>query len=165
MLRYKKFDFFRRSPLLPAFTWGEPDSYCALRLVAGAVSAQKLAGLGSVLAAGLKVAGQKCGGVLLISYDTQLLQQICFRSCAAREHLGEEAATCLQARHSDIQAAKNVYELPLGRVSIDGNFCAFTFRSILSIFMVPNYGAVEDDGIYDWSTVGRVKIVGINDVK
>lgn len=79
--------------------------------------------------------------------------------------LGEEAAVCLQARLSDIQAARNVFELLVGEVAVDGNLCTLTVPDILSIVMVPNYGAASSSDLYDWSTVGRIKVMGINDVK
>lgn len=101
----------------------------------------------------------------MISYNTQLLQEICFRTSTAIECLGEEAAISLQARHSDIQAASNVFELPVGQVYVDGNLCTLTVPNVLSIVMTPNYAVAADGTLYDWSTVGRVKFMGINDVK
>ena len=70
----------------------------------------------------------------------------------------------MQARHSDIQAASNVFELPVGQVIFEGNLCTLTVPDLISILMAPNYTAAEDGNIYDWSTVGRVKVMGINDV-
>jgi hypothetical protein len=102
---------------------------------------------------------------LLISYQSQLLQEICFQSSLAIQHLGEEAAVCLQARHSDIQAARNVFELLVGKVTVEGNLCKLTVPDILSIVMAPNYGASGSGTLYDWSTVGRIKVIGINDVR
>ncbi len=102
---------------------------------------------------------------MLISYNTELLQEICFRSATAIKYLGEEAAISLQARHSDIQAASNVYELPLGQISIVGNLCTLVVPDVLSLIMAPNYPTGDDGNLYDWSTVGRVKMMGINDVK
>ncbi len=102
---------------------------------------------------------------LLISYNTELLRDICFHSSTAIEYLGEEAAIHLQARHSDIQAASNVFELLVGQVSVDGNLCTLTVPDFLSIVMAPNYATANDGNLYDWSTVGRVKLMGINDVK
>lgn len=99
---------------------------------------------------------------MLISYNTELLRDICFNTSIAIEYLGEEAAIYLQARHADIQAASNVFELLVGEISVDGNLCTLRVPEFLSVTMAPNY-AVADDGIlYDWSTVGRVKLMGIN---
>ena len=102
---------------------------------------------------------------MLISYNSQLLQEICFQSSIAVQHLGENAAVCLQARHSDIQAVSNVFELLVGQVSVDGNLCTLTVPDLLSIVMTPNYAAAGDGSPFDWSTVGRVKLMGVNDVK
>lgn len=102
---------------------------------------------------------------MLISYNSQLLQEICYQSASATRLLGERAAVSLQARHSDIQAASNIFDLPVGRVSIDGNLCTLIVPNLLSIVMAPNYAAVDDGSLFDWSTVGRVKLMGINDVK
>ena len=102
---------------------------------------------------------------MLISYNSELLRDICFYTSAAIEHLGQEAAISLQARHSDIQAAGSVLELLVGQVSVDGNLCTLTVPNVLSITMAPNYGIAHDGSLYDWSTVGRVKLMGINDVK
>lgn len=74
-------------------------------------------------------------------------------------------AISLQARHSDIQAASNVFEILVGQVSIDGNLCTLTVPDFLSIVMAPNYAVADDGSLYDWSTVGRVKLMGINHVK
>lgn len=80
------------------------------------------------------------------------------------KYLGLEAATSLRARHSDIQAAHSVFELPVGKVAVNGNLCILTASDILSVHMVPNYPALEDGSQYDWATVVRVKLIGINDV-
>jgi len=102
---------------------------------------------------------------LLISYNTELLRDICFRTSTAIKYLGDEAAISLRARHSDIQAASNVFELPVGQVAVDGNLCTLTVPDFLSIMMAPNYAVADDGSLYDWSTVGRVKLMGINDVR
>lgn len=102
---------------------------------------------------------------MLISYDTELLQEICFSTPTAIEYFGEEAAASLQARHSDIQAVSSVYELLVGQVSVVGNLCTLEIPNLLSIQMVPNYPVLMDGSHFDWSTVARVKLMGINDVR
>lgn len=102
---------------------------------------------------------------MLISYNSELLREICFQESSAIKYLGEEAATSLRARYSDLVAAENVTELPIGQVDINGNLCTLIFRDVLSIKMVPNYGAAPNGHEYDWSTVQRVKLVGVNDVE
>lgn len=101
---------------------------------------------------------------MLISYNSELLQEICFRTPTAIEYLGEKAATSLQARHSDIQAANNVYELLVGQISVVGNLCTLE-TELLVIQMTPNYPALVDGSHYDWLTVARVKLMRINDVR
>lgn len=101
---------------------------------------------------------------LLISYNSELLQEICFKAETAINFLGEEAAASLQAQHSDIQAASNVYELLVGEVTVDGNLCTLEILNLLSITMMPNYPVLTDGSQYDWSTVTRIKLMGINDV-
>ncbi|MGO1121259.1 hypothetical protein ACTL6U_21395 [Rhodovibrionaceae bacterium A322] len=101
---------------------------------------------------------------MLISYNTEILREICFCTSAAIEYLGEEAAVCLQARHSDIQAASSISELLIGQVSFDANQLILEMPNLLVIKMVPNYPALESGSQYDWSTVSRVKLMGINDV-
>jgi len=71
----------------------------------------------------------------------------------------------LHGRHSDIQAAGNVFELPVGQVITDGPICTLVVPDELKIEMVPNYAAAGEGNLYDWSTVTRVKIMRINDVK
>ena len=102
---------------------------------------------------------------MLISYNTELIQNICFKNSVAIEYLGNEAAKSLQARHADIEAAGNIYELLVGRVTTDEDRCALVVSDILTIKMIQNYTASSDGTIYDWSTVSRVKIVGINHVE
>ncbi len=102
---------------------------------------------------------------MLISYNTLILREICFHSATAIQYLGEDTAVSLQARHSDIQAASNIHELLVGNLSINGNHCRWLVSDNLSIVMVPNYAASDDGNLYDWSTVGRVKLMGINDVE
>lgn len=102
---------------------------------------------------------------MLISYNSQLLQEICFQTPIALEHFEEEITHDLQARHADILAARNVYELPIGQVIVNGNDCKINFSKILSIDITPNYGAEIEIGQFDWATVRRVKIMRINDVE
>lgn len=102
---------------------------------------------------------------MLISYNSELIREVCFNSSFAIKHLGEKAAVSLHARHSDIQAAGNVYDLLVGHLSVDENLCVLTVQDLLSIVMVPNYRAADRFQVYDWSTVERVKLMGINDVK
>lgn len=102
---------------------------------------------------------------MLISYQSQLLQEICFHSTSAIQHLGKQAAISLQARHADIQAARNVFELLVGQVAVEGGVCTLTIPDVLSITLVPNYGASDSVKLYDWSTVERIKVTGINNVK
>jgi hypothetical protein len=71
----------------------------------------------------------------------------------------------LYARHADLLAADNVFELPVGAVSINDNLCTLTIQDILSIVMTPNYAVATDSRAYDWSTVGRIKLIGVNDVR
>lgn len=71
----------------------------------------------------------------------------------------------MQARHADIQAAYNVFDLLVGQVVVSGNVCTLIVPDILSIIMVPNYGAGDGSMLYDWSTVERIRVTGINDVK
>lgn len=99
---------------------------------------------------------------LLISYNSEILRDICFDSQTAINYLGEEAAINLQARHSDLQAAGNIYELPVGKIFVDGNLCTLKISGLLTIVMTPNYPS--DGGLFDWSTVRRVRLTGINHV-
>lgn len=109
--------------------------------------------------------GPPSEGDLLISYNSEILRDVCFHTPTAIKYLGKDVAIFLRARHSDIQAARNVFELLVGRVLIEGNLCTLVVPDILSIVMTPNYFAANDGSFYDWSTVGRVKLMGINDVK
>lgn len=102
---------------------------------------------------------------MLISYNSELLQEICFYTPIAIKYLGEEGAASLQARHSDIQAASSVFELLVGQTTIDGNTCTLEVPNLFSIVMVPNYPDLEGGSQYDWSTVARVQLMGINDVR
>lgn len=103
--------------------------------------------------------------LLIISYHTQILQEICFIRSVAVNYLGETAAISLGARHSDLQAASNVFSLPVGNVSIEGGVCTWDVRPELSIEMEPNYPTTASNETYDWSTVQRVKILGVNGVR
>lgn len=105
------------------------------------------------------------GVYLLISYNSELLRDVCFRTSTAIEYFGEEAAVSLQARHSDLQAASNVYELLVGQISVHGNLCTLTIPGFLEIVLAPNYAVTEDGSLYDWSTVARVKLMRINNVE
>lgn len=102
---------------------------------------------------------------MLISYNSSKIQEICFLASSAAKQLGVEAARSLQARHADLQAAENINDVLVGQISIDENLCILTMQDLLTIEMIPNYGPIEEGDVYDWSTVERVKIVGINDVR
>jgi hypothetical protein len=108
---------------------------------------------------------QQHGGDLLVSYNSQALQEICFYPATAAKVLGEVAAASLQARHADMEAADNVFDLPVGNIAVDHNLCTLTVSNVLSIVMSPNYAAANDGTVLDWSTVRRIKLVGINDVE
>lgn len=71
----------------------------------------------------------------------------------------------LRDRHSDILAARNIYELPVGSISIEENVCSLIVSDLLTVILVPNYPLPDDGSFYDWSTVGRVKLMRINDVE
>ncbi len=102
---------------------------------------------------------------MLISYNTEGLRDVCFHAAVAIELLGKKAAISLQDRHSDILAATNVYELPVGQIFFHENLCTLMVSDFLSIVMAPNYAVADDGSLYDWSTVGRVKLMRINNVK
>lgn len=102
---------------------------------------------------------------LLIAYNSERIRDICCNSSVAIQCLGEDAAVLLQDRHADIQAANNVFELLVGQVAINGNNCTLSMSNLLSIVMAANYPAAADGSYFDWSTVGRVKIMEINHVK
>lgn len=64
-----------------------------------------------------------------------------------------------------MQAAGNVFELPIGEITVNQNICTLTVPNVLSIVMSPNYAAANDGAILDWATVGRIKLMVINDVE
>lgn len=64
-----------------------------------------------------------------------------------------------------MQAASNVFDLPVGEIEIDRNVCTLIVPNVLSIVMSPNYATANDGTVLDWSTVGRVKLMGINDAR
>ena len=101
----------------------------------------------------------------MISYNSEAIQEICYRHAEAVRHLGDEAATSLKARQADIQAARNVFELLVGDLAVDGNTCTLRIPGLLAIEMEPNYPNHNEGGLYDWATVSRVKLMKINDVK
>lgn len=102
---------------------------------------------------------------MLISYNSQSLQEICFYPATAVKLLGETAALSLQARHADLEAADNVFDLPIGKITVNRNVCTLTVPNVLSISMSPNYATANDGTVLDWSTVRRIKLMGINDVE
>lgn len=118
----------------------------------------------SVLKCHSTLTGLVEGNSLLVSYNSKLLQDVCFNSSIAKSCLGQEAALSLAARHSDIQAANNVFELPVGAIYIDGNRCFLSVSNLLKIELSPNYPAADNNSFYDWNSVARVKVMGINNV-
>jgi hypothetical protein len=105
------------------------------------------------------------GGDLRIAYNSEILRDVCHSWSIAIKYLGEEAASFLWDRHADIQASSNVFELPVGQISVDGNLCTLQVQNLLFIVLSPNHALIDNEGLYDWSTVGRVKIMRINDVR
>ena len=100
---------------------------------------------------------------MVISYNTKSLQQLCFDSEFAIVEIGKEAAISLRARHEEIRAARNVHDIPYGRISTEGNLCCLEVPNILTIEMMPNYP--EKIGIsFDWTSVHRIKLMRINNV-
>jgi len=102
---------------------------------------------------------------LLISYNSQALQEICFYPAIAIKILGKEAAGSLQARHADMQAATCIFELPVGEIAVNQNVCTLTVSNVLSILISPNYAVANEGTVLDWSTVGRVKLMRVNNVE
>ena len=105
-----------------------------------------------------------CENRLLIAYNSEALQEICHQSSVAVKSLGETAANSLHARLSDIQAAFNVFELPVGSITVYENTCHYVFNDLIRILMVPNYGTIDPDEVFDWESVHRIKIMRINNV-
>lgn len=101
---------------------------------------------------------------MYISYNSENLQEICNKSSSAIDALGEERALFLQARLADIQASDTVFDLPLGERSITNNDCTLKYKNSFSIRLTPNYGPLGAGQAYDWTTVRRVKIMGVNNV-
>lgn len=100
---------------------------------------------------------------MLISYHTENLLNICFHNATAVGLLGEEIAKILQSRHADLLAVRTIYDLPLGRTTINGNVCEIRFGTTLTMEVVPNYPPPDHNEEYDWNTIERIKIMKIND--
>lgn len=64
-----------------------------------------------------------------------------------------------------MQAASNVFELPVGEITVNQNICTLTVSNVLSILISPNYAVANDGTVLDWSTVGRVKLMRVNNVE
>lgn len=64
-----------------------------------------------------------------------------------------------------MQAASNVFELPVGEITVNQNICTLTVSNVLSILISPNYAVANDGAVLDWSTVGRVKLMRVNNVE
>jgi hypothetical protein len=105
-----------------------------------------------------------CENHLLIAFNSKALQEICHQSSAAIKSLGAVSADALHARLSDIQAALNVFDLPVGNVTIYENNCHYIYKDLVRVLMVPNYGVIDPGEVFDWESVHRIKIMGINDV-
>ncbi len=105
-----------------------------------------------------------CGNSLLIAFNSKVLQEVCHQSTLAVKTFGAPSAASLQARLSDIQAALDVFDLPVGNVNVHGNTCHYVYKDLVRIIMVPNYGVIDPDEVFDWESVHRIKIMRINDV-
>ena len=70
----------------------------------------------------------------------------------------------LQARLADMQASETVFDLPLGKPVLNGNDCTLQYKNSFSIQLTHGYRDLEAGQAYDWKTVKRVKIMGINNV-
>ena len=104
-----------------------------------------------------------------IAFATKRLRQLCETEATARDALGDKAAQKLRARLADLRAAQSVKDLVAGRpseVRRDGaQLIAIGLSCGARLLFSANHSKipVTGKGDVDWSKVGRVKVICIED--
>ncbi len=106
-----------------------------------------------------------------LAFENKELREICEDSKKATNKLGEELSISLRRRLSDIRAAKNIQELPIGNPmpfeNENGSFCKISLQKGHELVFCCNhiYTPKGGDDNIDWSLVRRIKLLEIKKLK
>lgn len=101
---------------------------------------------------------------MYISFNTKDIRKVCEDDSVAQETLGIPVATRLHGRLSDLNVAKSVFELPVGKPEEfeKGKYKIDLCDGYILIFGPANTKVpVLENGLVDWSKVDRIKILDI----
>lgn len=102
-----------------------------------------------------------------ISFETKKLRELCYNGEWANESLGAEIATLLRGRLKDVDAASNIFDLPLGDphqvLSGRKEICVIKLGQLAELHFIANHNENprSAEGKIDWEKVSRVKLVAI----
>lgn len=108
---------------------------------------------------------------MYITFQSKQLRAICESMHNANEIFGEQLASRLRSRLSDISVVENILQLPVGspeRAFQDGEECiTITLNGdVKLVFVCGNtIKPKNQDDTIDWSRVNRIRLVCIGDVK
>jgi hypothetical protein len=105
--------------------------------------------------------------VMIIAYSTRPLRELCESQSKAERQLGVSVAAALRDRLSEMRAADNVAELPVGSpTALNGTADAqFTLKlndgHVLRLKVNHNKVPTTANGEVDWARVSRVQLLAV----
>lgn len=102
-----------------------------------------------------------------ITFDSRELREVCEVAAESDRLLGERSAALFRETLADLQAAPTLGDLPfrpqeLGQVGGRHGFALSYGEDGAIVFLeVHRKAPLDDDGVFDWRLVSRVKIVQV----
>jgi len=104
--------------------------------------------------------------LVILAFNSALLREICEKESSAVHYLGEERAMKLKRRLADLEAALTIQDVMVGSPKMSGRDCEIALTSDSKLYLRQNYPQdYKENGPKNWTEVGRVKIMGVANVK
>ena len=106
--------------------------------------------------------------VIILSFETRWLREVCRSEVYARRHLGEPAARILLRRIADIRAAPCILELPIGSPTVlgstpPGKVQVDVTNDLFLVFSSAHKNTPFDaNGAVEWGSVFRIKLLQLS---
>lgn len=98
---------------------------------------------------------------MIVSFENKEIRQLCENEVSSKRQLGEEFASILQARLSDLEAAVNIYDLIVGNpqeVFYNDERC-YTISVSENLKILLSNNDLRNKVDFDWKDIKRVKIL------
>ena len=102
---------------------------------------------------------------MLIAFNSLPLKKICESEKIALKYFDKDTVEKIFNRVSDLLAARNIFELPIGSPRVSSNMCIIDISDEKNIIIKQNYPTKNGkEELYHWKTVQRIKIMRIANV-